>query len=219
MNSSFSIVDLLRHADPVVQSIVLVLVLCSVLCWIIIIEKIIRLAGLGREVKLLQRLAATGGQDPQEFSGAAKRVMKAGIGERADLAGRSPPDEARRRIEEAMRAAMLAELHQLEGGLTFLATIGSAAPFIGLFGTVWGIMTSFSSIAQTQDTSLAVVAPGIAEALFATATGLAAAIPAVVAFNQISAALGRMAQKSAAATPAIAKALARQGAGDAPDTR
>jgi biopolymer transport protein ExbB/TolQ len=90
-----------------------------------------------------------------------------------------------------MRAALKEQLHRQEVGLPFLATIGSAAPFIGLFGTVWGIVNSFTAIAQQKDTSLAVVAPGIAEALIATALGLAAAIPAVMAYNMISVALGR----------------------------
>jgi biopolymer transport protein ExbB/TolQ len=90
-----------------------------------------------------------------------------------------------------MRSALKAQLQRIEVGLPFLATIGSAAPFIGLFGTVWGIVNSFTAIAQQKDTSLAVVAPGIAEALIATALGLAAAIPAVMAYNQIAVALGR----------------------------
>ena len=90
-----------------------------------------------------------------------------------------------------MRAALKSELRRIETGLPFLATVGSASPFVGLLGTVWGIMHSFTAIAQAKDTSLAVVAPGIAEALFATALGLAAAIPAVVAYNQITVSLGR----------------------------
>ena len=92
-----------------------------------------------------------------------------------------------------MRLALNAELRRLELRLPFLATLGSAAPFIGLFGTVWGIMRSFEGIAAANNTSLAVVAPGIAEALFATAMGLAAAIPAVVAYNKITVDLGRFA--------------------------
>ena len=101
--------------------------------------------------------------------------------------------ERRDRIERAMRLALNAELRRLELRLPFLATLGSAAPFIGLFGTVWGIMRSFEGIAAAHNTSLAVVAPGIAEALFATAMGLAAAIPAVVAYNKITVDLGRFA--------------------------
>jgi biopolymer transport protein ExbB/TolQ len=100
-------------------------------------------------------------------------------------------------------------LRRIEVGLPFLATVGSASPFIGLLGTVWGIMHSFTSIAQAKDTSLAVVAPGIAEALFATALGLAAAIPAVVAFNQISVSLGRSADRAGTSIATLAKAVAR----------
>ena len=101
--------------------------------------------------------------------------------------------ERRERIERTMRLVLNAELRRLEARLPFLATLGSAAPFIGLFGTVWGIMRSFAGIAAANNTSLAVVAPGIAEALFATAMGLAAAIPAVVAYNKITVDLGRFA--------------------------
>ena len=110
-----------------------------------------------------------------------------------------------------MRGATKRQLKELETGLPFLATLGSAAPFIGLFGTVWGIMNSFTAIAQTKDTSLAVVAPGIAEALFATAVGLAAAIPAVVAYNQITVALGRASDRMAPAVAGLARTLSRNG--------
>ena len=99
----------------------------------------------------------------------------------------------RQRVERAMTVTIGREMESLERGMTFLATVGSTAPFIGLFGTVWGIMNSFAAIAQSNNTSLAVVAPGIAEALFATALGLVAAIPAVVAYNGYSNRLNRYA--------------------------
>ena len=121
--------------------------------------------------------------------------------------------EYRHRLEHAMRAVVGAELRRIEPGLPFLATVGSAAPFVGLFGTVWGIMNSFTAIAQSNDTSLAVVAPGIAEALLATALGLAAAIPAVVAYNKLAVAIGRAAQRLHAAIGAIGGTLAREAAG------
>jgi biopolymer transport protein TolQ len=108
-----------------------------------------------------------------------------------------------------MRAALSVDMRQLQTGLPFLATTGSAAPFIGLFGTVWGIMNSFSAIAASQDTSLAVVAPGIAEALFATAIGLVAAIPAVIAYNKLTTDLGRLQQSFAAGITALGDRLAR----------
>jgi biopolymer transport protein ExbB/TolQ len=108
-----------------------------------------------------------------------------------------------------MRAALSVDMRQLQIGLPFLATTGSAAPFIGLFGTVWGIMNSFSAIAASQDTSLSVVAPGIAEALFATAIGLVAAIPAVIAYNKLTTDLGRLQQSFAAGITALGDRLAR----------
>ena len=122
-------------------------------------------------------------------------MLSAGLAESTTELRPQPetPGERRDRIERAMRLALNAELRRLEFRLPFLATLGSAAPFIGLFGTVWGIMRSFEGIAAANNTSLAVVAPGIAEALFATAMGLAAAIPAVVAYNKITVDLGRFA--------------------------
>jgi biopolymer transport protein ExbB/TolQ len=108
-----------------------------------------------------------------------------------------------------MRAAMKGELRGLETGLPFLATVGSTTPFVGLLGTVWGIMHSFTSIAQSHDTSLAVVAPGIAEALFVTALGLFAAIPAVVAYNQVTVGLGQAAERIGKSIVLIAKSLSR----------
>jgi biopolymer transport protein ExbB/TolQ len=130
------------------------------------------------------------------------------VGEReADISLEDSATERRARVENAMRGELKSQLHQLEPGLPFLATIGSAAPFIGLFGTVWGIVNSFTAIAQQKDTSLAVVAPGIAEALIATALGLAAAIPAVMAYNMFSVALGRSYQRGTDAIGDIARDL------------
>ena len=114
------------------------------------------------------------------------------------------------RIERVMHVTMGREIEGLERNMTFLATVGSTAPFVGLFGTVWGIMNSFQAIAQSKDTSLAVVAPGIAEALFATALGLVAAIPAVVAYNKISTDLGRYAARLEAFGDEFSAILSRQ---------
>jgi biopolymer transport protein ExbB/TolQ len=108
-----------------------------------------------------------------------------------------------------MRSALKSELQRIEAGLPFLATVGSAAPFVGLFGTVWGIMNSFTAIGQQQDTSLATVAPGIAEALFATALGLAAAIPAVMAYNHFAVKLGRAAARAGASISEIARKFSK----------
>lgn len=206
----FSILGLIQHADPFVQAIMLLLVVCSVGCWAFIFEKTIRLAALKRQVAKLARQAAAGRLSFEGNSGLVGAVASAAQSEWAEGSARGESRaELRGRLERAMRAAMRGELRRIEVGLPFLATVGSASPFIGLLGTVWGIMHSFTSIAQAKDTSLAVVAPGIAEALFATALGLAAAIPAVVAYNQISVSLGRSADRAGNSIAALAKVIAR----------
>jgi biopolymer transport protein ExbB/TolQ len=181
----YSVYGLVMQADPVVKGVMLLLVIASVVCWAIIFEKVVRIRNLNRSIR---RLDDPG--DGRIQRGLVRAVIHAGEQEAETDLGDGPA-ERRHRVESTMRAALRAQLQRLEYGLPFLATIGSAAPFIGLFGTVWGIVNSFTAIAQQKDTSLAVVAPGIAEALIATALGLAAAIPAVVAYNQISVALGR----------------------------
>jgi len=205
----FSILGLIQHADPFVQAIMLLLVICSVGCWALIIEKAVRLTMLRSQVRQLAHQAAAG-RLTFDGGGPVGAVAAAAQSEWAEGSPRGESrSELRARLERAMRAAMKRELKRIEFGLPFLATVGSASPFVGLLGTVWGIMHSFTSIAQAKDTSLAVVAPGIAEALFATALGLAAAIPAVVAYNQISVSLGRSADKANASITTLAKAVAR----------
>jgi biopolymer transport protein ExbB/TolQ len=206
----FSILGLVQHADPFVQAIMLLLVVCSVGCWALILEKTIRLTMLKLQVRQLARQAAAGRLTFDSHSGLVGAVTAAAQSEWAEGSSRGETrTELRARLERAMRAAMKRELKRIEFGLPFLATVGSASPFVGLLGTVWGIMHSFTSIAQAKDTSLAVVAPGIAEALFATALGLAAAIPAVVAYNQISVSLGRSAERASTSIAVLAKAMAR----------
>ena len=211
----FSILGLILHADPFVQAIMLVLVVCSVACWALIFEKAIRLSWLRGQVRKLARQAEAG---RLSFDGGGALIRAVATAAQSEWSEGNVRDESRlelrMRLERAMRAAMKREFRRIEVGLPFLATVGSASPFIGLLGTVWGIMHSFTSIAQAKDTSLAIVAPGIAEALFATALGLAAAIPAVVAFNQISVALGRSAERAGTSIATLAKAVARgQGEG------
>jgi biopolymer transport protein ExbB/TolQ len=139
--------------------------------------------------------------------------LKAGVAElqEGDRAGGLHEDwgQRRDRVERAMRLAMGEQARALEARLPFLATVGSVAPFIGLFGTVWGIMNAFLGIAHSNDTSLAVVAPGIAEALFATAIGLAAAIPAVVAYNKLGELQRKLVQELSIAIGRAAMRLAR----------
>jgi biopolymer transport protein ExbB/TolQ len=205
----FSIYGLVMHADPVVKGVLVLLVLASVACWAIIIEKTVRLMVLNRQVRGLRK-AESGQVDSRSAKGLVRAILAAAAREADEP---HAPDESRLdlrdRLERAMRGALKAELQRIEVGLPFLATVGSAAPFVGLFGTVWGIVNSFTSIAQQKDTSLAVVAPGIAEALIATALGLAAAIPAVVAYNQVAVSLGRASVKANASIAEIAKYLSR----------
>src|SRR5215831_14686618 len=196
---TLSIVKLFMNADPVVKGVLLLLLAASVWSWAVIIDKLWRLKAASRAASEHEARAAAA-RSPQELSATEGRdpaglVISAGLAESAAEPRPLPEttSERRERIERAMRLALNAELRRLEVRLPFLATLGSAAPFIGLFGTVWGIMRSFEGIAAANSTSLAVVAPGIAEALFATAMGLAAAIPAVVAYNKITVDLGRFA--------------------------
>jgi biopolymer transport protein ExbB/TolQ len=206
---TLSILELVAAADPIVKGVMLLLVLSSVACWAIVIEKSIRTWRLKSDVKSLEKLAS-GDLDVAQADGLVERVLSAAEAESNDGSSRGEArSEIRARLERAMKQRFKAELESIESGLPFLATIGSAAPFIGLFGTVWGIMNSFTAIAARQDTSLATVAPGIAEALFATALGLVAAIPAVMAYNHYAVKLGRAGQRGNAAIVDIAKAISR----------
>jgi biopolymer transport protein ExbB/TolQ len=166
---------------------------------------------VNREIGVLE---ASGGSATLPAGRASSLVGAVGEAARTEWkegADNASAGEVRDRLELAMRGAVKRKLKSIEQGLPFLATLGSAAPFIGLFGTVWGIMNSFTAIAQQKDTSLAVVAPGIAEALFATAVGLAAAIPAVIFYNQITVALGRASDRVSPAIVGLARTLSRRG--------
>lgn len=202
---------LFEHADIVVKSIMIGLLIASIVCWALIFEKMFRIWRLNREVRVLEDASASGRLAASSKNGLITSVNSAAQVEWTEGARNAASGEIRDRLEQAMRGAMKRELKGIEKGLPFLATLGSAAPFIGLFGTVWGIMNSFTAIAQSKDTSLAVVAPGIAEALFATAVGLAAAIPAVIAYNQFTVALGRASDKIGPAISGLARSLARRG--------
>ncbi|MDX6806995.1 MotA/TolQ/ExbB proton channel family protein [Terrihabitans rhizophilus] len=203
-----SFVGLFLQADIIVKSVMALLAIASVICWTIIFEKMIRFSAVKRHLRSFETAGRSG--DLQNVKGDLPNgVLQAGMTAWQDYDSTESRAERRERIERAMKGAMTARLRRLEVGLPFLATIGSAGPFIGLFGTVWGIMNSFSSIAQSQDTSLAVVAPGIAEALFATAIGLVAAIPAVMAYNKFSVDLGRIAYRTGAVIADVGNRLAR----------
>jgi biopolymer transport protein ExbB/TolQ len=201
-----SLATLILNADPVVKGVMASLALASVASWAIIVEKMVVLSRLGRAVAVLRHVRAGDGG-----GGMAGGILRAGLAEWEE--GREAIETRgafRERLEHAMREALAERLRAAEPGLPFLASVGAVAPFVGLFGTVWGIMNSFSGIARSADTSLAVVAPGIAEALFATAIGLAAAIPAVLGYNRLGVRLARLRQEGGAAVAALAMALARR---------
>ena len=209
LQSGMSIWELFLAADPVVKAVMLLLILASIWCWAIIFDKISRLRKLRQKAQEFEDMFWSGGSledlydriggtpaDPMaSVFAAAMREWRRSSARRLATKGDDIRASMRQRIEQVMSLTMGREMERLESNLSFLASVGSTAPFIGLFGTVWGIMNSFQSIAATKNTSLAVVAPGIAEALFATALGLIAAIPAVIAFNKISNDLGRYANR------------------------
>jgi biopolymer transport protein ExbB/TolQ len=208
--ADLTFVGMIAAADPVVQGIAAVLVLASVATWAIILEKLVRFAGLSREVGALERTLAEGRLPATDQPGLAATIAAAGVQELTE--GVSPGEsrsDIRARVERALRLATRRQLRRYESGLPLLATIGATTPFIGLLGTVWGIMHSFTAIAKSKDTSLAVVAPGIAEALFVTALGLFAAIPAVIAYNQIATSLTRAGERIAATSGTLATWLSR----------
>ncbi len=187
---------LVLQADAVVKTVMLILFLASVWCWAVIVEKAWRLARLKRKAGAFERAFWSGAPLDELYRRAAQPadhpmalMFATGMEEWRETG--QPTDPVRReslmgRIGRVMRLTLDREIQRLERHLPSLATIGSTAPFVGLFGTVWGIMNSFQAIAATKNTTLAVVAPGIAEALLATALGLLAAIPAVVAYNKLS---------------------------------
>jgi biopolymer transport protein TolQ len=200
----FSFLGLFLQAHPVVKFVMIGLLLSSVWCWAIVIEKTFAFGRARKQTDEFERVFWSGqsldelylamSQKPTSSMGAlfvaAMREWRRSIESTAKpLAG------AQMRIERVMEVTITREMERLERRLLFLATVGSVAPFIGLFGTVWGIMTAFQGIAASKNTSLAVVAPGIAEALFATALGLLAAIPAVIFYNGFSQSASRLSQR------------------------
>ena len=199
--TTMSPVALFLAADWVVKGVMILLLLASIWSWSIMITGALRIARATRQSNNFER-DFWAAEDVEGFARTHReaaypsaRVFAAGFAEwRQSTKGRAKIDRegVRARVASAMNSAVAAEVDKLGDRLSVLATIGSVAPFVGLFGTVWGIMRSFSGIAAAQNTSLAVVAPGIAEALFATALGLFAAIPAVVAYNRFSHRLNRV---------------------------
>jgi len=203
MAHDLSVWGLFLQADMVVKIVMILLVLASVWCWAIIFEKLTRLRRLWAQAEefeeafwsggsledLYDRISSRPGNPMASIFTAAMREWRRSAAK--GIAGSVQKAGLAQRIDRVMQVTLGREMEGLERHMSFLASVGSTAPFIGLFGTVWGIMNSFQAIASSKDTSLAVVAPGIAEALFATALGLVAAIPAVMAYNKLSTDLGR----------------------------
>jgi len=210
MSDDLSILSLIMHASIVVQGVLVLLLMLSVTSWAIIFNKWRLYSKTRREAEAFSA-AFWGGKDmdtvlagiPQRYPNSAlPNIFQAGYREfmrhkrdssNAAEAGKITAGGGLEGIRRSLDAALSREIERMGRHLAFLATVGSTSPFIGLFGTVWGIMNAFQSIALTKNTSLAAVAPGIAEALVATAFGLVAAIPAVVAYNKFSSDLKRTA--------------------------
>ena len=189
-SADFSLINLFIRADIVVKSVIIMLIACSIYSWAVIIEKYRLFKKINQsteefEAKFWNSKSAetfynnlpANVQDPMAliFKDAMQNLLK-----------RRSRTDLNNRMTTMLETGIEKQISKITKGFTFLATVGSTAPFIGLFGTVWGIMNSFESIAISRNTSLAIVAPGIAEALFATALGLLAAIPAVVAYNKFN---------------------------------
>ena len=189
-NTDFSLFNLFFRADIIVKSVMIILIVCSIYSWAVIIEKLRLFKKINKssedfEEKFWNSKSAetfynslpAKVDDPMAvvFQDAMESLLK-----------KKSKNNLSERMSTFLEVGIEKQMNKIDKGFTFLATVGSTAPFIGLFGTVWGIMNSFQSIAISRNTSLAIVAPGIAEALFATALGLLAAIPAVVAYNKFN---------------------------------
>ena len=206
MNQDLSIVSLILHASWVVQGVVALLIGVSIASWAAIFRKIISLKRVQKLNEEFDREFWSGTSLNDLFAGATQNAKNSGSMERIFASGMREYQKLReRRITDAgalmdgarraMRASYQREVDAIESNLSFLATVGSVSPYVGLFGTVWGIMHAFTGLAALEQVTLATVAPGIAEALVATAIGLFAAIPAVVAYNRFAHDIDRIANK------------------------
>ena len=220
-----SILELFKNAHIVVKLVIVGLLLASVWSWAIILEKLFLYAKTRKETDKFEQVFWSG-QSLDELYNALSQRRNSGMAalfvaamrewkrstserERGERSTRPMPG-VQLRVEKVMDVTISREVERLERRLTFLATVGSTAPFIGLFGTVWGIMTSFQAIAVSKNTSLAVVAPGIAEVLFATALGLLAAIPAVIFYNKFNSEVARHAARLEGFADEFGAILSRQ---------
>jgi biopolymer transport protein TolQ len=189
-SADFSLMNLFIRADIIVKSVIILLIACSIYSWAVIIEKLRLFKKINQtteefETKFWNSKSAETFYNnlPSNIEDPMALVFKDAM---QSLLKRRSKTDLNNRITTMLETGIEKQMSKISKGFTFLATVGSTAPFIGLFGTVWGIMNSFQSIAISRNTSLAIVAPGIAEALFATALGLLAAIPAVIAYNKFN---------------------------------
>jgi biopolymer transport protein TolQ len=219
---SFSLVSIFIRASWVVKAIMTILALSSLWSWAIIIDKLVRFAALNRGAdkfeaavgsgRSLEDVAAEAGEKPKQ---PLPLLLQAALHEWREGRGRNPLSEVQtglliQRIDRALDSIISREMRRVEEGLGSLAIVATASPFIGLLGTVWGIMTAFQSIALQRNTNLTVVAPSIAEALFATAIGLTAAIPAYVAYNKFSTDAAKFAGRLEGFADDLSAAVARR---------
>jgi biopolymer transport protein TolQ len=218
-----SIPSLFLQADTIVKIVVILLAIASFWSWAVIFDKVAKLRRLRRDAESFEESFWSGGSlddlydrvgtrpmDPMSavFAAAMREWRRSAA---KGLAGSTAMrTNLQDRIERVMHVTVSREMERLERFMPFLATVGSTSPFVGLFGTVWGIMNSFQSIAASKNTSLVVVAPGIAESLFATALGLVAAIPAVIAYNKFSTDFGRYAGRLDGFSTEFSAILSRQ---------
>jgi len=217
-----SVVALFMRADPLVKGVFILLLLASLWSWTIIINKGLALSSLYRRAGKFEKVFWSGQSLDELFSQFAARndhpfvaVFVSGLREWRRAFERGMPSVAllagvKDRVDKAMSVTISREIDAVEKSIGFLATVASTAPFVGLFGTVWGIMNSFSAIAAQHNTTLAVVAPGIAEALFATAMGLLAAIPAAIFYNRFVNEIGRYTNRLDAFADELSAILSRQ---------
>ena len=218
-----SIISLFMQADLIVKLVLFLLLAASFWSWAVIFDKVMRVRRLSRDAESFEESFWSGGSlddlydrigtrplDPMSavFAAAMREWRRSAA--KGLIASTTMRTSLQQRIERVMQVTVGREMERLERFMPFLATVGSTSPFVGLFGTVWGIMNSFQSIAAAKNTSLAVVAPGIAESLFATALGLVAAIPAVVAYNKFSTDFGRYAGRLDAFSSEFSAILSRQ---------
>ncbi len=219
-----SIWQLFLNAHIVVKIVIIGLLAASIWSWAIIFEKFFLFAKTRKETDKFEQVFWSGQSLDELYTAlaqrrntgmaalfvAAMREWKRSTEREGSDRGARPMPGLQLRVEKVMDVTISREVERLERRLTFLATVGSTAPFVGLFGTVWGIMTSFQSIASSKNTSLAVVAPGIAEALFATALGLLAAIPAVIFYNKFNSEVARHAARLEGFADEFSAILSRQ---------